>query len=85
MKSLIALSLAIFTVVLSGCASPPAPAERAYTDAEVKQFALEMLSRSSLSMDDYEKLRKAILNPNHRMSNSIKDVKTAAEFSPDRG
>lgn len=85
MKHSIAFLLAALTVVLSGCASQSEPREPAYSDAEVKQFALEVLSRSSLSMEDYEKIRKALLNPNHSMSNSIKNVKTAAEFSPDKG
>lgn len=85
MKRSFALLLAALTVVLSGCASQPEPREPAYSDAEVKQFALEVLSRSSLSMEDYEKIRKALLNPNHSMSNSIKNVNTAAEFSPDQG
>ncbi|MGX5220127.1 hypothetical protein [Pseudomonas sp. S9] len=85
MKRSIALLLTVLTVVLSGCAAQPQSREPAYTDAEVKQFALEVLSRSSLSMEDYEKIRKALLNPNHSMSNSIRDVKTAAEFSPDKG
>ncbi|WP_339485963.1 hypothetical protein [Pseudomonas sp. EL_65y_Pfl2_R95] len=85
MKRSIALLLTALTVVLSGCATQPEPREAAYSDAEVKQFALEVLSRSSLSMEDYEKIRKALLNPNRPMSDSIKNVKTAAEFIPERG
>ncbi|AYC33734.1 hypothetical protein D3880_15835 [Pseudomonas cavernae] len=68
------LFLAALILMLSGCAAQPSPSERPYTEAQVKQFALEMLSRSSLSYEDYDKLRRALMNPAHRMSNSIKDI-----------
>lgn len=63
MKPLHILTLAVTAVILAGCASQPKPEERPYTDAEVKQFALEMLSRSGLPYEDYEKVRNAILHP----------------------
>jgi PBP1b-binding outer membrane lipoprotein LpoB len=63
MKHAHILALAVMALILAGCASQPEPEQRPYTDAEVKQFALEMLSRSGLPYDDYEKLRQAILNP----------------------
>ena len=61
MKHAQTLALAVMALILTGCASQPE--QRPYTDAEVKQFALEMLSRSGLPYDDYEKLRQAILHP----------------------
>ncbi|MFC5696389.1 hypothetical protein ACFPU0_12585 [Pseudomonas sp. GCM10022186] len=63
MKHAHTLALAAMALVLTGCASQPEPEQRPYTDAEVKQFALEMLSRSGLPYEDYEKLRSAILHP----------------------
>ncbi|MCY1274361.1 hypothetical protein D9M70_229830 [compost metagenome] len=63
MKHAHTLALAVMALILAGCASQPEPEQRPYTDAEVKQFALEMLSRSGLPYDDYEKLRQAILYP----------------------
>ena len=69
--------LALFALLLVGCASPQSAAERPYTDAEVKQFALEMLSRSGLQYEDYEKIRRALQAPNYRVSNSIRDLPAA--------
>ncbi|MCY1267597.1 hypothetical protein D9M68_330310 [compost metagenome] len=57
------LALSVMALILTGCASQPEPEQRPYTDAEVKQFALEMLSRAGLPYDDYEKVRQAILHP----------------------
>lgn len=74
MQRSLALILVAFALVLTGCASQPEPYERPYTDAEIKQFALEMLSRSNLSYEDYEKIRAALMKPSHRMSNAIRDV-----------
>ena len=42
--------------------------------AEIKQFALEVLSRSSLSYEDYEKIRRALSEPSHRLSTRLEDV-----------
>ncbi|TWC43065.1 hypothetical protein FBY03_101258 [Pseudomonas sp. SJZ079] len=70
MKSLLTLSL---IMLLGGCASQPDPAERPYSDAEIKQFSLELLSRSGLPYEDYERIRRALTTPSHRMSNAIKD------------
>ncbi|WP_271408355.1 hypothetical protein [Pseudomonas sp. Q1-7] len=61
MKPVHTLALAVVALILAGCASQPE--QRPYTDAEVKQFALEMLSRSGLPYDDYEKIRQALLHP----------------------
>lgn len=77
------LLLAVFTFILVGCASPQSAAERPYTNAEVKQFALEMLSRSGLSYEDYEKIRSALQAPNYRVSNSIRDIDPLGEISPE--
>ncbi|BAN49595.1 hypothetical protein [Metapseudomonas resinovorans] len=63
MKHAHILALAVIALVLTGCAGQPEPEQRPYTDAEVKQFALEMLSRAGLPYDDYEKVRQAILHP----------------------
>lgn len=72
MKPSLALIIAPLLLSLGACATPPQPAERPYTEAEIKQFALELLSRSGLSFEDYEKVRRALLDPEYRMSNSIK-------------
>ena len=71
MKSLLTLSLIM--LLLGGCAIQPDPAERPYSDAEIKQFSLELLSRSGLPYEDYERIRRALTAPSHRMSNAIKD------------
>lgn len=63
MKHAYTLALAVMTLILAGCASQPEPEQRPYTDAEVKQFALEMLSRAGLPYDDYEKVRQALQHP----------------------
>ncbi len=63
MKHAHILALAVTTLILAGCASRPEPELRPYTDAEVKQFALEMLSRAGLPYDDYEKVRQALIHP----------------------
>ncbi|MDH4582450.1 hypothetical protein E8F20_11280 [Pseudomonas sp. BN415] len=63
MKHAHILALAAIALILSGCASQPEPEQRPYTDAEVKQFALEMLSRAGLPYDDYEKVRQALNQP----------------------
>ena len=72
------LTALVLAVLISGCSTAQPPAERPYTDAEIKQFALEVLSRSSLSYEDYEKIRRALSAPSHRMSTSIEDVPATA-------
>ncbi|NQD95354.1 hypothetical protein HP532_22110 [Pseudomonas sp. CrR25] len=74
MKRPLALALIAFALFLAGCASSPAPEQRPYSDAEIKQFALELLSRSGLPYEDYEKIRRALQKPAHRMSNAIRDI-----------
>ncbi|TBU77201.1 hypothetical protein DNK06_02230 [Pseudomonas daroniae] len=83
MQRSLLLLLTVFTLLLTGCASPQSAAERPYTDAEVKQFALEMLSRSGLPYEDYEKIRSALQAPNYRVSNSIRDVDPAHGIDPE--
>jgi hypothetical protein len=63
MKHAHILALSVMALILAGCASQPEPEQRPYTDAEVKQFALEMLSRAGLPYDDYEKVRQALIHP----------------------
>jgi PBP1b-binding outer membrane lipoprotein LpoB len=84
-KRSLALTLAALALLLSGCAAQPTSSERPYTEAEIKQFALEMLSRSSLSYEDYQKIRRALLNPTQRMSNSIEDVDSLERQDAKRG
>lgn len=74
MKRSLAALLVPLALLLGACAAQPSPAERPYSEAEIKQFALEMLSRSSLSHEDYEKIRQALLNPRQRMSTAIEDL-----------
>lgn len=76
--------LATLSLLLAGCTTQSAPPERPYSDAQIKQFALEMLSRSNLPYEDYEKIRRALMNPTHRMSNAIKDVKATAPADANR-
>jgi len=85
MQRSLALLLVAFALVLSGCASQPEAHERPYTDAEIKQFALEMLSRSNLSYEDYEKIRRALMKPSHRMSNAIRDIEPEEATRASRG
>lgn len=74
MKRIVTIALLALTVLLAGCSSQPQKVERAYTDAEIKEFALEMLSRSGLPYEEYEKLRRAIENPQHRMSKTSREL-----------
>lgn len=81
-RSLLALLTAL-TLLLTGCASPQSAAERPYTNEEVKQYALEMLSRSGLSYEDYEKIRSALQAPTYRVSNSIRDTEQLRTITPE--
>lgn len=81
-RSLLALLIAL-PLLLTGCASPQSAAERPYTDAEIKQFALEMLTRSGLPYEDYEKIRSALQAPNYRVSNSIRDIGPMPGIDPE--
>ncbi|SHL75310.1 hypothetical protein [Phytopseudomonas punonensis] len=83
MQRPLVLLLTVFTLALAGCASPQSAAERPYTDAEIKQFALEMLSRSGLQYEDYEKIRSALQAPSYRVSNSISDGGTLPGIEPE--
>ncbi|BCD89504.1 hypothetical protein thsps21_42000 [Pseudomonas sp. No.21] len=73
MNRLLAIALAATTLILAGCASQPEP--RPYTDAEVKQFSLEMLNRAGLPYEDYEKVRSALMNP--KVSSASRDYEAA--------
>lgn len=75
MKPTHILALALASLVLSGCASQPEP--RPYTDAEIKQFSLEMLNRAGLPYEDYEKVRQALMNPNPHVSSARRDYEPA--------
>lgn len=70
MNRIVTAALIALTAFIAGCSSQPEHVEQAYSDAQIKQFALEMLSRSGLSYEEYEKLRRAIENPARRMSQS---------------
>lgn len=63
-------SLLLAAPVLIGCASQPAPAkdQHAYSDEEVKAFALKALSSSNMSSDLYSRYRRA-LSESHPRSN----------------
>ncbi|MDH4870002.1 hypothetical protein [Pseudomonas sp. BN515] len=74
MKHAHILALSVLALILAGCASQPEPEQRPYTDAEVKQFALEMLSRAGLPYDDYEKVRQALIHP--KVPEAGKDLPT---------
>jgi hypothetical protein len=84
MQRPIALVLAGLSLALAGCSSAP-PAERPYSDAEIRQFSLELLSRSGLPYEDYERIRRALLKPGERNSNVGHDLETQSEASPRRG
>ncbi|MET1081299.1 MAG: hypothetical protein ABWY06_25125 [Pseudomonas sp.] len=63
MKTLFSCLSLTLSVLLAGCASPCVSAQPPVTEAEVRQFALEMLNRSSLPYEQYEKARAALLAP----------------------
>ncbi|UTW08776.1 hypothetical protein [Pseudomonas benzenivorans] len=77
-------ALAGLVLALAGCTTPP-PAERPYSDAEIKQFSLELLSRSGLPYEDYERVRRALMKPERRMSNTIRDLDSLPPTDPRRG
>lgn len=61
-------------LALAGCTSPQYSEETPYTDAQVRQFALEMFGKSGLPPEQLAKVRRALLKQDHRMSNAIRDV-----------
>ena len=79
------LILIPLTLALAACATQPAPEERPYSEAEIKQFALELLSRSGLPYEDYEKIRRALLKPSSRMSSAIDNTDAAPRQGAERG
>ncbi|MBS7689973.1 hypothetical protein I0E98_03490 [Pseudomonas lalucatii] len=79
------LALAAFALLLAGCSTPRAADERPYSDAEIRQFSLELLSRSGLPYEDYEKIRRALLEPERRMPRSLGDRAVPPEDQAKRG
>ncbi|AVK08812.1 MULTISPECIES: hypothetical protein [Pseudomonas aeruginosa group] len=65
-KSLI-VPLAACLIVLAGCTSPPRSAERPYSDAEIKSYALDTLERSNLSPKRLDQYRSVLGTP-HRQT-----------------
>ncbi|WPC06462.1 lipoprotein [Pseudomonas benzenivorans] len=65
------IALALLALTLAGCATPRAADERPYSDAEIRQFSLELLSRSGLPYEDYEKIRRALLEPKPRAGRAL--------------
>jgi hypothetical protein len=55
--------LLVAALFLGACGGHPNPAERPYSAAEIKQLALEDLSRRSLSMEEYLRRWDAIMKP----------------------
>ncbi|KES25536.1 MULTISPECIES: hypothetical protein [unclassified Pseudomonas] len=64
-------SLVLAVPVLVGCAAQPAATEpqRAYSDAEVKAFALKILSASNMDSELYARYRRALTEPHHERNN----------------
>ncbi|WP_439859151.1 hypothetical protein [Pseudomonas sp. MBLB4136] len=83
MQRPIALILAGLSLALAGCSSAP-PAERPYSDAEIRQFSLELLSRSGLPYEDYERVRRALLKPGQPQSNAGPDLDAQPAAEPRR-
>lgn len=54
------ISVLLFSLALAGCASDYNPS-RPYSSDEVRQLALEDLARRSLSFEEYQAKRQAIL------------------------
>ncbi|NHN79258.1 hypothetical protein HA520_18555 [Azotobacter chroococcum] len=57
------MALALLPCLLSGCGSPPQIDREPHSEAEIKAFAQDMLGRSSLSPDKYQKYKKALATP----------------------
>jgi len=85
MQRSLALALAPLSLALAACAAQPAPEEHPYREAEIKQFALELLSRSGLPYEDYEKIRRALLTPSPRMSSALEEIDAPPRQEADRG
>lgn len=71
------------TLFLGACSSHPNPAERPYTAAEIKQLALEDLSRRSLSMEEYQRRWDAIMNPQPGETYSADDLRATLRQAGD--
>ncbi|UXY55481.1 hypothetical protein [Pseudomonas tohonis] len=74
MHKSIALVALLAALALAGCTSPQYSEETPYTDAQVRQFALEMFGKSGLPPEQLAKVRRALLKQDQRMSNAIRDV-----------
>lgn len=59
------ISVLLFSLALAGCASDYNPS-RPYSSDEVRQLALEDLARRSLSFEEYQAKRQAILEENRK-------------------
>ncbi|HCJ1230336.1 hypothetical protein [Pseudomonas aeruginosa] len=59
------ISVLLFSLALAGCASDYNPS-RPYSSDEVRQLALEDLARRSLSFEEYQAKRQAILEEKPR-------------------
>lgn len=81
----LALLLIPLSLTLAACTTQPAPEERPYSEAEIKQFALELLSRSGLPYEDYEKIRRALLKPSQRMSRASEEIDAPPRRDAERG
>lgn len=57
------MALAFVLCLLGGCGSPPQIPHRSHSEAEVKEFAKDMLGRSKLPRDQYEQYKKALSAP----------------------
>ncbi len=74
MHTPIAVIALLATLALAGCASPQYSGETPYTDAQIRQFALEMFGKSGLPPEQLAKVRRTLLKQDQRMSNAIRDV-----------
>lgn len=74
-----ALISVLFSLALAGCASDYNPS-RPYSSDEVRQLALEDLARRSLSFEEYQAKRQAILEekPQTAVSQSNSALRSTA-------
>ena len=73
------ISVLLFSLALAGCASDYNPS-RPYSSDEVRQLALEDLARRSLSFEEYQAKRQAILEekPHTAVSQSNAALRSTA-------
>ncbi|MBG3935997.1 hypothetical protein GHU29_20440 [Pseudomonas aeruginosa] len=73
------ISVLLFSLALAGCASDYNPS-RPYSSDEVRQLALEDLARRSLSFEEYQAKRQAILEekPQTAVSQSNSALRSTA-------